>query len=251
MYFLFKLDAKKSPLALLAQTCSQIGADTSAPSKPSLPSSVRTSKDEKHREKSSPTSSTGSASPKTCFRPYEDDKVKSKESKKDSPRESPKSADQKEKSSPAAIVHGAAAFHPYLAPYLLGRPDACRDPYCTGCTTKCPAGCVQCEKGPAQAYAHLAALAASQPYLCSWIAADGAFCGKRFASGEELLVHLRAHTADPLVHPLLRSYPSAASGLRYSPYPKPLALPPYFPPSLAPYYPPYSLYPSRLSTSHP
>ncbi|XP_046742298.1 zinc finger protein Elbow [Diprion similis] len=190
----------------------------------------------------------------------------------------------------------------------------CRDPYCTGCqlnsqllatsvaskipTTSagCPAGCAQCDhkSGPASpygplgshgpvaaAYAHaqLAALAAASqlPYVCNWIAGDGAYCGKRFSSSDELLQHLRSHTSvsgDPAAalsllsphglppsHPLLsRTYPtpplSPLATARYHPYGKPsplmppslssLGIPmpphPHHPPGLPPYFSPYSLY---------
>lgn len=174
----------------------------------------------------------------------------------------------------------------------------CRDPYCTGCQLSshllgspggkgtCPAGCAQCEgKAPgffstpghhtsavAAAYAHaqLAALAAASqlPYVCSWIAGDATYCGKRFSNSEELLQHLRTHTSDSLLtsppssHPLLhRTYPtpplSPLSTARYHPYSKPPLLPPSltsaFPlpphPGLPPYFSPYSLYGPRLGTS--
>ncbi|XP_014470536.1 PREDICTED: zinc finger protein Elbow [Dinoponera quadriceps] len=169
----------------------------------------------------------------------------------------------------------------------------CRDPYCTGCqlnshllsnststaangklpsgAASCPAGCAQCDHKPgaspygplAYAHAQLAALAAvSQlPYVCNWIAGDTAYCGKRFATSEELLQHLRSHTsvstaggavADPAsaaaaalsllspsvglppTHPLFaRTYPtpplSPLATARYHPYGKPS---PLMPPSL-------------------
>lgn len=148
-------------------------------------------------------------------------------------------------------------------------------------SSSCPAGCVQCDHKPnsaspygplgaASAYAHaqLAALAAvSQlPYVCNWIAGDTAYCGKRFATSEELLQHLRSHTSvstgggttDPTsaaataaalsllspsvglppTHPLFaRTYPtpplSPLATARYHPYGKPSPLiPPSLPPSL-------------------
>ncbi|EZA47306.1 hypothetical protein DMN91_012794 [Ooceraea biroi] len=143
----------------------------------------------------------------------------------------------------------------------------------------CPAGCTQCDhKQPGNvspyaslgaasavyvhAQAHLAALAAGTqfPYVCNWIAGDAAFCGKRFATSDELLQHLRTHTsvltsaaaADPAstaaalsllsppvglppTHPLFaRSYPtpplSPLATARYHPYGKPS---PLLPPSLS------------------
>lgn len=182
---------------------------------------------------------------------------------------------------------------------------ACRDPFCNGCSLtspphpvgKCSTGCSQCEL-PSQvaqskssyahqmsafAHAQLAALAAASqmplqmPYICSWIGGDATYCGKRFTTSDDLLQHLRTHTASmpesmlnsataglPPTHPLFqRTYPtpplSPMSSNRYHPYAKPSILQPTMPPSLAglpihhpsltQFFSPYSLYGPRLGTS--
>lgn len=187
-----------------------------------------------------------------------------------------------------------SGVNPYLSYSRMkageGLVPVCRDPYCTGCQLSshflgssaggkgtCPSGCAQCDGKPgflphnsavAAVYAHaqLAALAAASqlPYVCSWIAGDAAYCGKRFSTSEELLQHLRTHTSDSLMTPpsvLHRTYPtpplSPLSTPRYHPYSKPPLLPPSlssaFPlhphPGLPPYFSPYSLYGPRLGSS--
>ncbi|XP_037960277.1 zinc finger protein Elbow [Teleopsis dalmanni] len=135
-------------------------------------------------------------------------------------------------------------------------------------------------------HAQLAALAAASqmPYVCSWIGSDAAYCGKRFGTSDELFQHLRTHTASmpdsvlsaaaaggiPPNHPLFqRTYPtpplSPLSAARYHPYGKPPMLPPALGPppaslaslqlaphhTLAQYFNPYSIYGSRMGSSHP
>ncbi|KAG9353820.1 hypothetical protein JZ751_011944 [Albula glossodonta] len=123
------------------------------------------------------------------------------------------------------------------------------------------------------------------PHACNWVSAGGP-CDKRFASSEELLAHLRTHTALPgMDGKLLSAYPSSASassschlhlppqgspaslassfslrappslGLaRYHPYSK-VHLPaaPSLPmpslPASTPYYSPYALYSQRLGSA--
>ncbi|XP_014213782.1 zinc finger protein Elbow-like [Copidosoma floridanum] len=141
-------------------------------------------------------------------------------------------------------------------------------PSSTSPSAACPAGCAQCDHkqqqtsapspsataaaaspapppsmtaSPYAAYAQMVALAAASqlPYICSWVGTDTAYCGKRFASTDELVQHYRSHTGDsaaaaaaatmslltPPGHPLLsRSYPtpplSPLASARYHPYGK-------------------------------
>lgn len=205
-----------------------------------------------------------------------------------------------------------AAMNPYLnytqrmkLPTNGADAIGCRDPFCTGCALspptphaigKCPPGCTQCDHSTSssaaatskqnyahqmsQAFAHaqLAALAAASqmPFVCNWIGGDATYCGKRFTASDDLLQHLRTHTASmpleslnpataglPPNHPLFqRTYPtpplSPLSSNRYHPYGKASLLPPSlqpqlsaFPiphPSLAPYYP-FNMYGSRLGST--
>ncbi|XP_014256188.1 zinc finger protein Noc [Cimex lectularius] len=148
----------------------------------------------------------------------------------------------------------------------------CKDPYCGGCQVgmhsalmggTCPSGCTQCEHQkylissllPPHPLAYV-----GRPYVCNWISGES-YCGKRFTSSEELLTHLRSHTADTsLLNPLRYPNPplSPLSAARYHPYGKPGALPtslqsPFsaFNPTLAPYYSPY-LYGQRIGAAvHP
>uniref|UniRef100_A0A1I8PSB6 C2H2-type domain-containing protein n=2 Tax=Stomoxys calcitrans TaxID=35570 RepID=A0A1I8PSB6_STOCA len=216
--------------------------------------------------------------------------------------------------SPHHPMFKAASLNPYLNYARLKglemQTNICRDPYCTGCPSSphflnkaagqpCPAGCPQCERegktgnsvaaAAASSYhAQLAALAAASqmPYVCSWIGGDTPYCGKRFATSDELFQHLRTHTASlpesvltaaaqggiPPNHPLFqRTYPtpplSPLSAARYHPYGKPSMLPPSLAasappgslaslqmqqhPALAQYFSPYSLYGPRMGSSHP
>lgn len=168
----------------------------------------------------------------------------------------------------------------------------CKDPYCTGCQVSlhsqqmlmgglgsCPAGCTQCDH---HKYSLAMAMALSQPggmppsahpyaqlgrpYVCNWIAGES-YCGKRFGTSEELLQHLRSHTAEgaapggsplsPGFPGMLGRYPGAPlsplSAARYHPYAKPgipMSSPYGFNPALGAYYSPYALYGQRLGAAH-
>ncbi|XP_001606618.1 zinc finger protein Noc [Nasonia vitripennis] len=176
----------------------------------------------------------------------------------------------------------------------------------------CPSGCTQCDHqkyslmalgslgpmpppslagypsslgGPGAA---AAAAAAGRPHVCNWVGGDS-YCGKRFATSEELLQHLRSHTniangADAAAllaagqhsHQLLSStaalhraaaaaagsYPAPSLSplsARYHPYGKPptgpmaasLAASPYsaFNALGGPYYSPYTIYGQRIGAA--
>ncbi|XP_065094244.1 zinc finger protein Noc [Ochlerotatus camptorhynchus] len=214
----------------------------------------------------------------------------------------------------AAAYPGAAAAgaNPYLSYTRVKTPSGgetlvpiCKDPYCTGCQFsahnhqmmmggQCPAGCSQCDHQKyslAMAMGTLppgypyppAATQPGRPYMCNWVMGDS-YCGKRFNTTDELLSHLRTHTANlsdpaalalqqqlmPLsgIFPpssLHRGYPnpplSPLSAARYHPYAKPGALPaglsgsPYGaafnPAAFGQYYSPYAaaLYSQRMGAA--
>ncbi|XP_059387439.1 zinc finger protein 503-like [Carassius carassius] len=113
----------------------------------------------------------------------------------------------------------------------------------------------------------------SQPHLCNWVSANGP-CDKRFSSSEELLSHLRTHTAFAGAEKLMSGYPNSLTmayhvpgaplalrtphhtlglGTRYHPYSKsPLPTSTAQMPvhtATGPFYSPYTLYGQRLTTA--
>ncbi|XP_018055701.1 PREDICTED: zinc finger protein Noc [Atta colombica] len=217
---------------------------------------------------------------------------------------------------------GPTGGNPYLSYARVKTPaggealvPVCKDPFCTGCqysmhsaqimmsAGSCPSGCTQCDHqkyGLAMALSSLGPMpppslsypstlaAGGRPYVCNWIAGES-YCGKRFATSEELLQHLRSHTSltggdhaaaasaaallgNPHPHPLLSpsttlhrasggTYPAPSLsplGARYHPYGKPptgplpasLAASPYSAfNALGPYYSPYAVYGQRIGAA--
>ncbi|XP_051968952.1 zinc finger protein 503-like [Xyrauchen texanus] len=117
----------------------------------------------------------------------------------------------------------------------------------------------------------------SQSHVCNWVSANGP-CDKRFSSSEELLSHLRHHTAFTGAEKLISGYPNSLTamachmpgapgaplalrtphhalglGTRYHPYSKsPLptpGAPMQLPAATGPFYSPYALYGQRLTTA--
>ncbi|XP_073684617.1 zinc finger protein 503-like [Garra rufa] len=112
----------------------------------------------------------------------------------------------------------------------------------------------------------------SQPHVCNWVSVNGP-CDKRFSSSEELLAHLRTHTAFPGAEKLMSGYPNSLTmachvpggplalrtphhtlgfGARYHPYsksPLPTGAPVPVPAATGPFYSPYALYGQRLTTA--
>ncbi|XP_062817019.1 zinc finger protein 703 [Anolis carolinensis] len=196
----------------------------------------------------------------------------------------------------------------------------CRDPYCLGYHSASPLGancssCLHDPSGPLKSSyplvypghpLHGALSSSASPslpghplytygfmiqnealsHICNWVSASGP-CDKRFASSEELLAHLRTHTALPGAEKLLAGYSTSALGSschlhlpptapgspsslpgslslrsphtlglsRYHPYGK-SHLPPSgalpvssLPAAAGPYYSPYALYGQRLTSA--
>lgn len=121
---------------------------------------------------------------------------------------------------------GYAAMKSANGAFLGTTTAACRDPYCTNCQLAatagrlpCPSGCTQCNHD--RIPTSLGSLSSTFPPIpglvpgfgsslysqaslappglvppsnvCSWMV-NGTYCGKRFATSEELLNHLRTHT---------------------------------------------------------
>ncbi|KRY37600.1 Zinc finger protein Noc, partial [Trichinella spiralis] len=127
---------------------------------------------------------------------------------------------------------------------LVPPPRPCADPFCKTCPAAaraCPIGCAQCAGHAPQDFAssvwmnpYLASpffnaaqfltpptnttagqqllqfhqqyhqsSSSSSSYVCNWMTGDQ-YCGKRFASGDELLQHLRSHAT----HDALKTAPS-------------------------------------------
>ncbi|XP_037071365.1 zinc finger protein Noc-like [Pollicipes pollicipes] len=237
------MDSKSSPLAMLQKTCSQIGADTIAAKPPPPPPPPDKKKEETRKE--SPVAE------RPAFKPYE------LESRAEEQASDPEPATDRDR---AELVTAALRPTPPGLPGLyptaayLGlqhhRPgDKCQSPYCPcafstphGYGAPCPAGCAQCEHakalggalGSAQLHSPYLALgspfypplaaagAGVAPVVCSWMA-DGRYCGKRFASTEELMQHLRSHTS------LSPAEPGSLAGAYYAPYSALYARPPALP----------------------
>lgn len=130
-------------------------------------------------------------------------------------------------SSAAAAAASMMGYHPALSPYFgfgaaaaaaaaasikpsSGAPGSageCKDPNCTGCTYSAAA-----QHHHHQQLMYMAAIQSNhqmqqlqqqhqqqqqgqqRPMQCNWINGDS-YCGKKFGSGEELMHHLKTHTA--------------------------------------------------------
>ena len=275
-------------------------AKSSSPPVSSPGSATSRSSEPRTASRRTPPSSQSSQTPaqqssrsKVSFKPYES--VTASPAAERSKSRSPAGKASSPRPAAAAVVTSSPAASPsekespkpatsYLSPYGLGSPldalylrsglppAACRDPLCKGCLPGlCTSGCLHCKAlsplsgAPSPLglglYPPPGLVGGLQPYCCNW-SEGGAYCGKRFNSSDELMQHLRGHTAadapvlpSPLSLMLPRAPYSAAGSLsplaslaagRYHPYAKP-GLTPSLPPSLTPSLAPSLAAPSSLA----
>lgn len=224
----------------------------------------------------------------------------------------------------SSLALGLPAKHPSSSPLSGASPPSlmqglCRDPYCLSYPNTPHLGgsnCSSCDPASLKSSfplvypshplhsLHSASLSSSPapslshplyggfllpneplPHACNWVSVGGP-CDKRFATSEELLSHLRTHTALPGVvdAKLLSAYPpssNASCHLHLPPHNSPAALPgsfslrgspglglaryhpysktPHLPgahglalpalPASSAYYSPYALYPQRIGSA--
>ena len=160
-----------------------------------------------------------------------------------------------------STIPGLGYPHPPVASH--GSGSVCRDPYCKdpGCPVaiynaymarlRLPPGYLELLEAhklaslppspamPPTSLSASASLGPGGPYICNWMNGRD-YCGKRYSSAEELLVHLKTHpnlsTSDSGYAGLLRGAapsqllpsPLSLQANRYSPYQRPgaAALPP-------------------------
>lgn len=221
------MDSKVSPLAMLTQACNKIESSMLGMANKTPKPALSPSRESPKRARSD--SSEGDASSPTLKQPRlstPQEKVSqplASSEKRKTPERRPSTTTSSSLASPSsasAVVTSRASsqpglypgFPPMLAgyPHFAAPPSAhvgpCTNPMCTDVT--CPTGAARASflmglpPHPSMSLMNLmhpppalaAATPPASPYVCNWMA-GGEFCGRRFDSSEDLMGHLRTHTA--------------------------------------------------------